>query len=141
MEVDINLMAVLLAGISSMVVGSIWYSKKVFGETWGKLAGVDMKNWDDKMSWTPMVAMFVFALIMAYTLAHVTALSAAYFIDKSFLYCAVSSGFWMWLGFVVPTLVGGGLFEMRRKKLLGLNALNWLVTLLVMGWIIGAVGL
>lgn len=141
MEVEVNLMAVLLAAISSMVVGSIWYAKKVFGDTWGKLAGVDMKEWNDKMSWTPMVGMFVLSLVMAYVLAHVTALSASYFTDKTFLYCAISSGFWMWIGFVVPTSVGSGLFEMRRKKLLAINAGNWLVTLLVMGWIIGSIGL
>lgn len=36
MEVQINWVAVLLAMVSSMVVGSIWYAKPVFGEKMAK---------------------------------------------------------------------------------------------------------
>ena len=39
---EINYWAVLLATASSMVVGSIWYTPKVFGTRWAKLANVDM---------------------------------------------------------------------------------------------------
>ena len=33
MDVEVNYLAVLLAAASSMVVGSIWYAKPVFGNT------------------------------------------------------------------------------------------------------------
>ena len=39
---EINYWAVLIATASSMVVGSIWYTPKVFGTRWAKLANVDM---------------------------------------------------------------------------------------------------
>ena len=39
---EINYWAVLIATASSMVVGSIWYTPKVFGTRWSKLANVDM---------------------------------------------------------------------------------------------------
>ena len=39
---EINYWAVLLATISTMVVGSVWYTPKVFGTRWAKLANVDM---------------------------------------------------------------------------------------------------
>ena len=39
---EINYWAVLIATASSMVVGAIWYTPKVFGTRWAKLAKVDM---------------------------------------------------------------------------------------------------
>lgn len=139
MDVEVNLIGVLLAAVSAMVVGSIWYSRGVFGETWAKLAKVNYEKQMQGNDWTPMVYMFILALVMAYVLAHVTGLSQAFF-GKSYLSSAFNSAFWMWLGFMVPATFGNGLFESRRKKLMGLNAGNWLVTLLVMGAVIGYVG-
>ena len=41
MEVTVNLWAVLAAMASSLVVGSIWYARPVFGNTWMRLAKID----------------------------------------------------------------------------------------------------
>jgi hypothetical protein len=143
MEVEINNLGVLLAGLSAMVVGSVWYARGVFGNAWMKLAGLNdkkMQEMRESQGWTPMLAMLVLALVMAYVLAHL-AYQAYTFFDVSYMYAAVSTGFWAWLGFVVPSSFGNGLFEGRRKKLMTINAGNWLVTLLVMGWVLGLVGL
>ena len=37
---EINIWAVLLATLSSMVVGSVWYTPKVFGNYWMRVAKV-----------------------------------------------------------------------------------------------------
>jgi len=99
--VEVNMLGVFLAAVSSMVVGSIWYSKSVFGTAWGKMAGIDEKKAkaDAGMALT---AMFVLALVMAYVLAQVAYLSDSFFADKEYMESAVTSGFWMWLGFVLP---------------------------------------
>ena len=140
MDVEVNMLAVLLGAVSSMVVGSIWYSKGVFGTAWAKMGGIDEKKakTDAGMALT---GMFVLALVMAYVLAHVSYLSNAFFVDKSFMESAITSAFWMWLGFVLPVVASNSLFDQRRKKLSAIHAGNWLVTLLVMGWVIGVVGL
>lgn len=140
MNVDVNMLAVLLAAVSSMVVGSIWYSKGVFGTAWAKMAGIDEKKAKTDAGMA-LCGMFVLALAMAYVLAHVTYLSFNFFTDKSFMYSAIGSGFWLWLGFVLPVTASQSLFDQKRKKLSAIHAGNWLVTLLVMGWVIGAVGL
>ena len=44
MDVSVNYLAVFLAAASSMVVGSVWYAKSTFGETWAKLAKVDLSK-------------------------------------------------------------------------------------------------
>ncbi len=38
MSVEVNWLAVALATVSTMAVGSIWYTPKVFGNTWIRLA-------------------------------------------------------------------------------------------------------
>ncbi|MCU1558023.1 MAG: hypothetical protein JWN09_2018, partial [Microbacteriaceae bacterium] len=37
---DINYWAVILATLSTMIVGAIWYTPKVFGTYWMKASGV-----------------------------------------------------------------------------------------------------
>jgi len=140
MEVDINLWGVFWAAVASMVIGSIWYARGVFGSAWMKLAKVDEKKMQE-IGWMPMVYMFVLALVMAYVLAHVSYLASQFFTDYSYQSAAINTAFWVWLGFVVPTMAGTGLFSQTRKKLMAINLGNWLVTLVVMGWILGFVGL
>ena len=40
MTPDINYIAVILATLSSMLVGTVWYTPKVFGNYWMKAANV-----------------------------------------------------------------------------------------------------
>lgn len=141
MNVDVNYLGVVLAAVSSMVVGSIWYSQKVFGNIWAKLAKVDMskKVKPGQMAWL-LGSTFVASLVTAYVLAHVTYLSYSYF-GNEYLQTAVTTAFWIWLGFTAARIYVHDAFESRRKKLTALTVSHELVTLLVMGLVIGLVGL
>lgn len=140
MSVDINLMGVLWATVASMVVGSIWYADGVFGATWKKLVKLDEKRAKAEMP-KAMFGMLVLAFITAYVLAHVTFLSKEFFGDVTYSEAAINSALWLWVGFVMPVIVGNGLFEQRRKKLMAINASNQLVNLLVVALVLGWVGL
>ena len=137
MEVQINYLAVLLAGLSSLVVGTLWYGP-LFGKEWMKLVKLDKKRSRQEM---PLVMgmTVILSLVMAYILAHVSFISAHFF-DYSFMHACLTTAFWLWIGMIVPALVIGGLFEQRRKKLIILNVCNQLVTVLVMALIIGSFG-
>jgi hypothetical protein len=138
MQVEVNYLAVLLAAMSSMVVGSIWYAQGVLGKTWKDLTHLSDK--EIKASSTlAMTGAFVAALFTAFILAHVTFLSWRV-IGDSFLMSAIQTAFWLWLGFAMPVVVTHGLFEHRRKKLILLTVAYELVMLIVMGVIIGGVG-
>lgn len=140
MDVEVNYLAVLLAGASSMVVGSIWYARGVFGNTWAKLAKVDMdKPMDGKKMGLMLGMTFLASLVTAFVLAHVTFLSNKFF-GNSFLQDALTTAVWLWLGFTAARIFTHDLFEGRRKKLTLLNWGNELVTVLVMALIIGAMG-
>lgn len=140
MEVAVNYLAVFLAGASSMVVGSIWYAKGTFGVRWAKLAHVDL---DRKMSGNEMAMLmgttFVISLITAYVLAHVTFLSHHFF-QNSFLQDALSTGFWVWLGFTALRFWTHDMFERRPGTLTLLSAGNEFATIMVMALIIGLMG-
>lgn len=137
MEVEVNYWAVLLAGLSSMVVGSIWYAKGVFGNTWMKLAKVD-KNKPYNMV-VSLGLTFIVSLITAYILAHVTFLSNNFF-HNNFMQDALTTAFWLWLGFTAARFLTHDLFEGRPWKLTCMNITHELITVLVMALIIGAMG-
>lgn len=140
MDVSVNYLAVLLAALSSMVVGATWYSPKVFGNIWMKLAKVKMAGNNSPKEMTVTYGLtFLASLVTAYVLAHVTFLSNNFF-ENSFLYDALMSAVWVWLGFTAARILTHDLFEGRRKKLTLLNGAHELVTFLVMAVIIGLIG-
>ena len=139
MEVEVNYLAVVLAMLSSMVVGSIWYAKGVFGNTWANLAKVKNDNMKGADAWKPMLTTMVVSLITAYVLAHVAYLSNQFF-GNSFLNDTLMTAFWLWLGFIAARFITHDAFEGRRKKLTLLNIGNELVTVMVMGLVIGLMG-
>jgi len=138
MDVQINYLAVLLAMVSSMVVGSVWYAQSVFGKTWAKLAKVDMKKGQGNV-FKPIATTVVVSLITAYVLAHVAYLSNQFF-DNSFLQDSITTAFWLWFGLTAARFVTHDAFEGRPAKLTAINCAHELVTLLVMGVIIGLFG-
>ncbi len=136
--VDVNYVAVVAAMLSSMVVGSVWYARSVFGNLWIKLAKVDMKKQGAPV-WVPIVVTAVVSLITAYVLAHVAFLSHDYF-GNSFLQDSLTTAFWLWLGFTAARFVTHDAFEGRPWKLTLLNASHEFVTIMLMGLIIGLFG-
>ena len=137
MDVKINLVAVLLATVSSIVVGMIWYHPSVLGGKWTALAKINPKK--GSMSWS-MGSVIVSSFIMAYVLAHVSFLANQFF-QNSFMYDTLMTGFWLWLGFQGPRMFMHDQFNQRRKKETLIHMGNDLVTILVMALVIGAIGL
>lgn len=140
MEVSVNHLAVLLAALSTMAVGSLWYSPAGFYKQWVKLARVktDPNVTATKMAFT-YGSVFVASLVMAYALAYVAFLGNQFF-KNEFWQDAVMTAVWLWLGFVASRFFVHDTFENRIGKLTVLNSGYELVTLLIMGLIIGIMG-
>jgi hypothetical protein len=134
MDVTVDWIAVILATIAAMVIGFVWYGP-LFGKAWLKLVGLKEKeasaNWQK-----PMIAMLVLAFVQAYILTHLINFAGSYYGDTSAAR-GVSTAFWVWLGLVVPTVVGNNMFARRPIQLNYIEAFNALLTLMVMGAIIG----
>ena len=137
MSVDINWWGVVLATVASMAVGGIWYSKSVFGKTWGRLAGLKMDGKVSAGDMAPLLLIqFAASFITAYVLAHFVFLAHHFYAD-SWLSDAFSTAVWAWLGFTACRLATHDMFEGRRKKLTLLNLSHELVTFVVMGLVLG----
>lgn len=144
MDVQINYVAVILATLSTMVVGGIWYARGVFGNTWMKLVKLDARKKELKMSskdegkaaMKALVVALVVSLVTAFVLAHVTYLAHTFY-GNSFLQDALTTAFWMWLGFTATRIITHDAFEMRPMALTAMNVAHEFVTLMVMGLIIG----
>lgn len=131
LTVEINYVAVLISAVTSLVVGSIWYAKGVFGKEWVKLSGHKMASGGKAVMQRMMVGMFVLALVEAYVLAHV--LPAFQITDWV---GGVQAASWMWVGFIVPTMGANYMFGGKSLKLFAIDAGNHLVTLVLMGIIL-----
>lgn len=137
MEVNVNWLAVLLAGLSSMVVGAIYYAKPVFGRAWMKLA-----NLDEKKLGGPGKAMafaVVMSLVMAFVVAHVAAISRPFY-EVSALSAALTTAFWLWLGISMTTVIIHDVFEHRPYKLTFITVAYQFFAMMAMGLIIGLFG-
>ena len=135
MSVDINLWAVLLAGVSSMVIGMIYYADPLFGKQWKKMAKVDEKRFQKEMP-SVMPLVFVAALITAYVVAYVTFLYQNYF-NGSWLAAGVISALILWLGVSATTTFVHNSLDQRPSKLTVISVGNRLLSILAMGLIIG----
>lgn len=132
---EINYWSVILATVSTMIVGSIWYAPKVFGTRWARLAGVDM----DRPAATATVAIVVTVFVSfasAWVLAGATSI-AWHFYEGSYLWVAIVTGILLWAGFTASRFITHDAFEGRPSSLTVMNIGHELVTVLVMAVIIG----
>jgi hypothetical protein len=137
MHIVINYWAVIAAAAASMVVGAIWYARPVFGNTWGKLAGLKMDRPVTFGTMAPLLlTQMAASLLTAYILAHFIVFVHNYTLGE-WVKDGAQTALWAWLGFTVARLAMHDMFEGRRKKLTILNAAYEVVTLVLMGVIIG----
>jgi hypothetical protein len=140
MEIPINYLAVLVAAISTMVVGFLWYGP-LFGKQWSLLMGwgemTPEKLAEKQKAARPAYAItFIGALLMAYALAHALIFGMAYTqIDG--LAGGLVGAFWYWLGFIVPVTVGTVLWDGKPWRLWFINVGYYFVVMMVMGAILG----
>ena len=132
---SINYVAVVLATLSSMVIGSIWYTPKVFGTYWMKAAGVTPSG-NAKDAVRPILITVVVSFITAWVLAGAVSISVVFY-GGSFLVNALLTGLILWAGFTAARFITHDAFDGRPTGLTVLNVAHELVTIMVMALIIG----
>ena len=136
MTVHISILGVIMAALSAMIIGSIYYSQAVVGKQWMKMIGIKDKEMKEKFG-SVIVSLIVVSLVTAYVLSYFIAYTHAYE-GGSWLRAGVVASLLAWIGFGATTIFAHGLFEPRDKKVLYINTGNRLLTLLAMGLILGA---
>lgn len=126
----------VLAGLSAMVVGMLWYSPWLFGKQWSKAIGVSEK---EMAAQRPKVVPIL--LLMSFLTAYVLSLVTVYihsYVGNSWMTASFDAAVLAWVGFAGTAIVAHGLWDEPSRKTLYINLGNRLVTLVVMGLIIGS---
>jgi len=155
---EMNFLAILVAAVSALVVGFIWYNPKVFGNAWMQAAGMT----EEQIKGGNMVKILGLALFFAFMLAFIlqtivihqygalslvggdpakglpsyTAFMADYGdVFRTFKHGAFH-GFLSGLFIALPIIGTNALFERKSAKYIFVNSGYWIVTLTIMGAII-----
>ena len=133
---DINPWAVALATISTMAVGSLWYTPKVLGTLWMRLAGITPERMRTRSPVAPILVTLVVSLVTALVLAGCVDIAHAFY-GGSWFANAMVTGLFLFVGFTAARMITHDAFEGRPAALTVLNTTHELVTILVMSAIIG----
>jgi hypothetical protein len=133
---SLNWVAILVAAISTMVVGFLWYSPLLFAKPWMREMGYDpndkAKTQEMQKSAGPAYAgSLVASLLSAFTLALIL-----HGLRAEDLHFGIMASFHIWLGFVATVQFTGALFMKQSMKLFAINTGYQLVCYLVMGSIL-----
>jgi len=132
-EIQINYLAVLAAGVFSYLLGTIWYSGKLFAKPWREAVGKTES--EIRMSLKPVIYVITFVcwIIASYVLAVFVHYSKA----GTFGY-GMLAGFLCWFGFIACISLFMILFSGRPLKLWLINSGYTLIAFLIGGGIIAA---
>ena len=132
---DVNYWAVIVATLSTLVVGSVWYTPRVFGTRWMRLAKVDPEAVQAAGVW-PIVVTVIVSFLTSWVLAGAVFIAWRFY-EGSFFSAAVVTAVLLWIGFTAARFITHDAFEGRPPALTTLNLAHELVTILVMSVIIG----
>lgn len=118
-----------------MVLGALWYSPYVMGKLWIRYMKKTQEEIRNESSGIRIGMIYVLntiaSLVFAYVLAHIIKFASL----NTFVQGA-NAGFWIWLGFVVTTVLPGYLFESRSKMLYVIFITYQLISITIMGGLI-----
>lgn len=123
---DINLWAVLVAGIVHMLTGLIWFQTRLFGKTWSSLTGASLTP---AFRWMPagVIGHMTIALILSMIIKLAVATTWA---------GGAMIGALVWISFIVTLEIGELIWEKISFKLFLIRIGNHLVALSLAGAIL-----
>lgn len=135
MHVHVNLLGVLLAAVSSMIIGTIYYADTLFGKNWKKLSKINEAKFKEQMP-KIMPLVFIGALVTSYVVAYITYLFQ-YFFQTSWVAAGFETSILLWLGLSATTLFIHDSMDQKPFQLTIVSMGNRLLSILAMGLIVG----
>lgn len=155
---EINFLSLLLAALSTLVVGFVWHHPRVFGTIWMKESGMT----SEKMKGSNMTVIFGLSLVYAFLISFVLQMLvihqfgalgmiggtietakpsySAFIADygtafRTFKHGALH-GFITGLFMILPVIGIGALYERKSFKYVLVSGGYWIVSFMIMGGII-----
>ncbi len=129
MNVDLNLIAILAAATSGMILGAVWYSMPVFGEKWMRAIGKTPKTLRDPT--LPMTASVVSCLLTALGIALLHSLIGISSLNIALLLGLILAGL-----IILPAMLSDNLFCGWGRSLLLIQAGYRFLSVLIMSILI-----
>ena len=133
---EINYWAVLLSTVAAIVIGSIWYMPRVFGDRWKKWGDV-VDPQTSAQALIPIIVSIALSFLLAWVLAGSVAI-AWHFYGGSYFSSALITALTLWAGFTAGRIITHEVFMGRPSQLTILNISYELVLVVVMSVVIGA---
>jgi hypothetical protein len=130
---NINWLAVIVAAILRLVVGTVWYSPIAFVKPWQQLTGVTPESMRQGLT-RAIVVDLLLSLVMAFVLYHAVMYATAM---SPTLLSGATVGLLNWLGFVLATHLPLWAYENRPLRLILIGTGSNLVSLILMGALFG----
>lgn len=141
---ELNYLAVFVAGLVAFALGGFWYSPLLFGKRWMKLMKIsegEMEKENQKGMAARYAGGFLTALFMAWVFAYVLEYVIFWYGNRTGsaneIVLGLQTAWWVWLGFVATKSFGHVLWEKQPLKLWVLNSGYDLAALVVIGVILG----
>ncbi|MFK7801630.1 MAG: DUF1761 domain-containing protein [Anaerolineae bacterium] len=130
---NVSWLAIIIATVVNMAIGAGWYG--YFAEPWMAGNGFTKEQIEANPSNTPYIVAGANSLVMSFVLANVINWTGATGLLNGLL-----TGLLMWVGFTALTMGANHAFESRSFTMWGINSGMYMVSLTVIGAIIGAFG-
>jgi hypothetical protein len=135
----LNSWSLFAAAAASFIFGGIYYG--LLSRVWMQAAGLDEQRIrGGGPSPMPLVITFFAQLLMAWMLAGIVLHIVRSGVPAG-VRAGLISGAFIWLGFVMTTLVVNHQFQMQKRLLTVIDGAHWLGVLLLQGAVIGHWGL
>jgi len=127
----LNWPAILVAALSTFLIGGLWYSPLLFAKSWMKENGFTEEDLKKKNSKKDFALSFIFSFVMAFNLAM--------FLNdpKTDLKWGAIAGFLAGFGWVAMSIFVLGQFESRSTRYMLINAGYFTLSFIIMGCILG----
>lgn len=127
---NLNWLAITVAAVSAFILGGLWYSPVMFAKRWMKETGITEESTKN----TNMVKLFGFAFLLSFIAAFFLAMFIGSDAGASF---GALAGFMAGFGWVFTFIGISYLFESRSLAHFLINACYSVISLTIMGLIIG----
>ena len=129
--VPINWLALIVAAVVKFAIGAAWYAPQVFGKQWQAEIGMTQEQVRANMP-RALVAEIITDLVLAFFLIY-----AVRYAGANTLLQGAFVGLLVWVGFVATLTIPQVYYEKRSWRLWSINNGYLVVSLIVMGAILG----
>jgi hypothetical protein len=136
-----NILVIIAAAVAAWLAGAVYYT--ALAKPWVTAQGLTVEQHKAMMdarrgtihAWLPFVLAFLADLVMACVMSGLIGHIGAYSLRGGIISAA-----FVWVGFVLTTIIVNNAFAGRRYMLTVMDSLHWLLGLLVIGAIVGVWG-